>query len=207
MTRETFSNLILDSEPTLYRVAMSMLRNEKDCEDAVQTAILTAFEKLGMLRREEYFKTWLVRILINVCNKQLRGIFQNMVGAYSDKCLQQAAQVRCKNSRAARYRYFVRQCRSINRNPYGNREPASKNQAGCRALLHRAIHRQGDKANPENSRGHRQKPPEQRSGAVERLLNRMKITPVAEMQQGIIISFYAIFFTFSARNPPLSNVL
>ena len=30
----------------------------------------------------------------------------------------------------------------------------------------------------------------------------MKITPVAEMQQGIIISFYAIFFTFSARNPP-----
>ena len=73
MTRETFSNLILDSEPTLYRVAMSMLRNEKDCEDAVQTAILTAFEKLGMLRREEYFKTWLVRILINVCNKQLKS--------------------------------------------------------------------------------------------------------------------------------------
>ena len=34
----------------------------------------------------------------------------------------------------------------------------------------------------------------------------MKITPVAEMQQGIIISFYAIFFTFSARNPTLSNV-
>lgn len=33
----------------------------------------------------------------------------------------------------------------------------------------------------------------------------MKITPVAEMQQGIIISFYAIFFTFSARNPTLSK--
>ena len=154
MTRETFSNLILDSEPTLYRVAMSMLRNEKDCEDAVQTAILTAFEKLGMLRREEYFKTWLVRILINVCNKQLKSAG-----------------------------------RSINRNPYGNREPASKNQAGCRALLHRAIHRQGDKANPENSRGHRQKPPEQRTEADEKLLNRMKITPVAETQQGIISSF------------------
>ena len=38
MTREEFTNLILDSEQTLYRVAMSMLRNEKDCEDAVQTA-------------------------------------------------------------------------------------------------------------------------------------------------------------------------
>ena len=54
MTRETFSNLILDSESTLYRVAMSMLRNEKDCEDAVQTAVLTAFEKLGTLKHEEY---------------------------------------------------------------------------------------------------------------------------------------------------------
>ena len=175
MTRETFSNLILDSEPTLYRVAMSMLRNEKDCEDAVQTAILTAFEKLGMLRREEYFKTWLVRILINVCNKQLKSAAKTAELHDTDI--------------SSRYRYFVRQCRSINRNPYGNREPASKNQAGCRALLHRAIHRQGDKANPENSRGHRQKPPEQRTEADEKLLNRMKITPVAETQQGIISSF------------------
>ena len=73
MTQEEFTNLILDSEQTLYRVAMSMLRNEKDCEDAVQTAILTAYEKLGTLKQEQYFKTWLVRILINVCNKQLRS--------------------------------------------------------------------------------------------------------------------------------------
>ena len=50
-----------------------MLRNEKDCEDAVQTAILTAYEKLGTLKQEQCFKTWLVRILINVCNKQLRS--------------------------------------------------------------------------------------------------------------------------------------
>ena len=73
MTRETFTDLVLDSEPTLYRVAMSMLRNEKDCEDAVQTAILTAYKKLGTLKHEEYFKTWLMRILINVCNKQLKS--------------------------------------------------------------------------------------------------------------------------------------
>ena len=50
---------------------MSMLKNESDCEDAVQTAILTAYEKLGTLKNEDFFKTWLVRILINVCNKQL----------------------------------------------------------------------------------------------------------------------------------------
>lgn len=73
MTKETFTNLVLDSEQTLYRISMSMLKNEADCEDAVQTAILAAYEKLGTLKKEEYFKTWLVRILINECNKILRS--------------------------------------------------------------------------------------------------------------------------------------
>lgn len=71
MTKETFTKLVLESEKTLYRVSMSMLKNETDCEDAVQTAILSAYQKLDTLKNEEFFKTWLVRILINVCNKQL----------------------------------------------------------------------------------------------------------------------------------------
>lgn len=73
MTKEEFTRLVLESEETLYKVSMSMLRNEKDCEDAVQTAILTSYEKLNTLKNEEYFKTWLVRILINACNKQLNS--------------------------------------------------------------------------------------------------------------------------------------
>lgn len=67
-----FTNKVLDAETTLYRVSMSMLKNEKDCEDAVQDAILIAYERLSTLKKEEYFTTWLVRILINVCNKQIR---------------------------------------------------------------------------------------------------------------------------------------
>ena len=80
MTKDRFSELVLESEKTLYRISMSMLKNEADCEDAVQTAILTAYEKLSSLKKEEYFRTWLVRILINVCNKQLgrRGKIINL---------------------------------------------------------------------------------------------------------------------------------
>ncbi|MGN0459473.1 MAG: RNA polymerase sigma factor [Ruminococcus sp.] len=73
MTKEKFTRLVLECEETLYKVSMSMLRNEKDCEDAVQTAILTSYEKLNTLKNEEYFKTWIVRILINTCNKQLNS--------------------------------------------------------------------------------------------------------------------------------------
>lgn len=72
MTKENFTNSILDAEKTLYRISMSMLRNEKDCEDAVQEAIYTAYSKLSTLKEDKYFKTWLVRILINICNKQLK---------------------------------------------------------------------------------------------------------------------------------------
>ena len=73
MTRNTFAGLVLESEQTLYRVSMSILKNETDCEDAVQTAILAAYEKLNTLKNEEFFKTWLVRILINICYQQLRA--------------------------------------------------------------------------------------------------------------------------------------
>ena len=72
MMKEKFTELILENEEMMCKVAMSMLCNEKDCEDAVQTAILSAFEKLSALKHEAYFRTWLMRILINTCNKLLR---------------------------------------------------------------------------------------------------------------------------------------
>lgn len=94
MNKEVFTNKVLSAETTLYRVSMSMLKNDKDCEDAVQDAILIAYERLSTLKKEEYFTTWLVRILINVCNKQLKlrkRVFQaerveitNNVNDYSD---------------------------------------------------------------------------------------------------------------------------
>lgn len=43
------------------------LGNEEDVADAMQETILSAFEKLDTLRRAEYFRTWLIRILINQC--------------------------------------------------------------------------------------------------------------------------------------------
>ena len=72
MTKEQFTEQILDNEEMMFKIAMSMLRNENDCEDAIQSAILTAYEKLSTLKHKDCFRTWLMRILINQCNKQLR---------------------------------------------------------------------------------------------------------------------------------------
>ena len=73
MDKSTFQNNVLEAEITMYRISMSMLQNEADCADAVSEAILKAYEKLPSLRNERYFKTWLIRILINECNKILRS--------------------------------------------------------------------------------------------------------------------------------------
>ena len=68
----SFAMLVEAQTDTLYRVSMSMLRNEQDAQDAVHDAILRAYENRSRLRQEEYFGTWLTRILINECHKQLR---------------------------------------------------------------------------------------------------------------------------------------
>lgn len=69
--KEAFVSLIKELEASLYRVAKSMLRADFECADAIQETILRAYNGLPGLREPKYFKTWLIRILINECNKIL----------------------------------------------------------------------------------------------------------------------------------------
>ena len=69
MDKESFAQNVVASEQTLYRISKTILFNECDCEDAVQEAILKAYKKLGTLKEDRYFKTWLIRIMINECYK------------------------------------------------------------------------------------------------------------------------------------------
>lgn len=73
MTNEEFVHQISSAEKSLYRIARSILRNDEDCADAVQSAILKAFDKLDTLKQEKYFRTWLTRILINESYQILRS--------------------------------------------------------------------------------------------------------------------------------------
>lgn len=67
MDRLDFIARVTAAETSLYRVAKTILRTDEDCADAVQEAILRAWEKRGSLRESQYFQTWLTRILINEC--------------------------------------------------------------------------------------------------------------------------------------------
>lgn len=72
MTNEEFVKQISESEKSLYRVAKSILKNDEDCADAIQNAVLKAFHNIGTLKQEKYFRTWLTRILINECYQIVR---------------------------------------------------------------------------------------------------------------------------------------
>ena len=69
---EAFLALINENRLNVYRVARGILKSEHDIEDAIQNTVIKAYEKINTLKRDEFFKTWLIRILINECNEIIR---------------------------------------------------------------------------------------------------------------------------------------
>ena len=67
-----FHNLIQPYERSVYSMALSMLQNEADAEDAAQEAFLKAFRNLGKFRGEAKFSTWLISITLNEARSRLR---------------------------------------------------------------------------------------------------------------------------------------
>lgn len=72
MNKADFVQRVCACERRLYRIARTMLRSDADCEDAVQETLLRAWAKLATLREEQFFETWLIRILINECKTLYR---------------------------------------------------------------------------------------------------------------------------------------
>ena len=62
---DKFVELIQGYTANLYRLALGILHNPSDAEDAVAETVLKAYEKLHTLRRAESFKAWLMQIAAN----------------------------------------------------------------------------------------------------------------------------------------------
>lgn len=66
---EAFTELVLQIQSELYKIAKMRLVNDDDVNDAMQETMLIAFKSVRKLRENKYFKTWFIKILINECNK------------------------------------------------------------------------------------------------------------------------------------------
>lgn len=67
-----FTELFRRYEARIYRLAVTILRHERDAEDAVQDVCLRVFERIKRYRAESSFDTWLTAIIVNVCRDRLR---------------------------------------------------------------------------------------------------------------------------------------
>lgn len=89
LNQEAFVKGVDEYAGVLYRAARSMLQNEEDCRDALQEAVAKAWASRRSLRNDAYFRTWLMRIVINECRNvqrhQMRVIPSEAVAAQADQ--------------------------------------------------------------------------------------------------------------------------
>ena len=72
MDKEEFAARTEAVRQRLYRTAYLYLGSEADALEAVDEAVYQALRALKKLREPEHFETWLTRILLNECHRELR---------------------------------------------------------------------------------------------------------------------------------------
>lgn len=85
---QAFSELITSIENELYKIARTRLRNEEDIKEAVQETIVKSYCSLKKLKNGKYFKTWIIKILINECNDIYNKTKKNNFEEYDENTIQ-----------------------------------------------------------------------------------------------------------------------
>lgn len=67
-----FEALARRHQTALYRLAVRVLGNRSDAEDALQDSLLDAWRRIGSFRGDASFSTWTYRIVANRCTGMLR---------------------------------------------------------------------------------------------------------------------------------------
>ena len=66
--------LVQTYQRDVYRLALSILDNPDDADDATQEVFLSALRGLDSFRAEASLKTWLFSITVNVCRSRLQRV-------------------------------------------------------------------------------------------------------------------------------------
>lgn len=71
-TEQAFVEVVEKYSDIAYNVALRMLRNPADAEDAVQEAFISAYKAFPRFRGQSKASTWLYRIVVNACLMKIR---------------------------------------------------------------------------------------------------------------------------------------
>ena len=89
--RSAFDELVRASSARMFAVAHRFLRCEEDAADAVQDALISAFQSLDSFKGNSQASTWLHRILVNACQMKLRSRARKRELRYEDSNMPEGA--------------------------------------------------------------------------------------------------------------------
>lgn len=72
LVKKALLELIMAEKDAYYKLALTYMRNKHDAMDAMAEMIVTLYEKIGQLKKEESFYSWSKTILVNDCKALLR---------------------------------------------------------------------------------------------------------------------------------------
>ncbi|AWB45440.1 RNA polymerase subunit sigma [Paenibacillus sp. CAA11] len=70
--RDALITLLREIEQHVYRTAYYILNNEQDAHDAAQEALIRIYTKIDSYEEKALFKTWVQRIVTNICIDKFR---------------------------------------------------------------------------------------------------------------------------------------
>ena len=77
--QESFTELILIISDDLYKIAKTRLSNDDDIDDVIQDTMLETYKNLKKLKDVSKFKKWIIKILINKCNKYYKKKYKDNI--------------------------------------------------------------------------------------------------------------------------------
>jgi len=87
-----FSTIYREHSQAVFYVALRMLNNPSQAEDATHDVFLKAFRKLDTFRGDSQMRTWLYRITINHCQNMAQTWYQrNILTAVDETVWERAA--------------------------------------------------------------------------------------------------------------------
>jgi RNA polymerase sigma-70 factor (ECF subfamily) len=84
---DAFGRLVLLHQDFVYDLALSVLRDPVEAEDLAQEAFVRAWLGLPNFRAQSQFRTWLYRIVTNLCYNHLPGLRRELT-LLGDDCLE-----------------------------------------------------------------------------------------------------------------------
>src|SRR5215207_10490514 len=76
--QEAFAGLVTEHQHYVYNLALRVLKNEEEALDLAQETFVRAWTALPNFRGESQFRTWLYRIVTNLCYNRLPSLRRSL---------------------------------------------------------------------------------------------------------------------------------